>query len=140
MHIETEKCVMILDENLPRGIIANAAAILGITMGKKKPEIVGIDVADREGNQHSGIIQFPVPILKGTAETLKQIRGKLFSKEYADLTVVDFTDLARGCKTYKMFTEKMAVCAEKNLSYLGIAVCGDKKKVNALTGNMPLLR
>lgn len=140
MRIETEKCVMILDENLPRGIIANAAAILGITMGNKRPEIVGINVVDKEGNRHNGIIQFPIPVLKGTAETLKQLRDRLFSEKYADLTVVDFTDLAQGCRTYEMFVEKMAACSEEKLSYLGIAVCGDKKKINALTGNMPLLR
>ncbi len=35
MNLENEKCVMIIDEALPLGIIANTAAILGITMGMK---------------------------------------------------------------------------------------------------------
>ena len=35
MDLENEKCVMIIDENLPLGLIANTAAILGITLGKK---------------------------------------------------------------------------------------------------------
>ena len=29
MSVENEKCVMIVDENLPLGVIANTAAILG---------------------------------------------------------------------------------------------------------------
>ncbi len=29
---------------------------------------------------------------------------------------------------------------ENTLQYLGIAICGAKKKVNKLTGSMPLLR
>ncbi len=33
-----------MDENLPTGILANAAAILGITLGRKIPECVGEDV------------------------------------------------------------------------------------------------
>jgi len=33
MNVENEKCVIVVDENLPLGIIANTAAILGITMG-----------------------------------------------------------------------------------------------------------
>lgn len=34
MNVENEKCVIVVDENLPLGIIANTAAILGITMGR----------------------------------------------------------------------------------------------------------
>lgn len=139
MNIENEKCVMIIDENLPRGMIANTAAILGITMGMKKPDVVGLDAADKEGNQHMGIIQFPVPILKGNEKILRQLRVKLFSEEYADLTVVDFTKLAQGCKTYDEFLLKMVECSEEDLSYIGVAICGNKKKVHKLTGSMPLL-
>lgn len=54
---------MIIDDNLPTGIIANTAAILGITMGMKNSEVVGSNVTDKDGNEHTGIIQFPVPIL-----------------------------------------------------------------------------
>jgi len=140
MNVENEKCVMIIDEKLPIGIIANTAAILGITLGMKMPDVVGTDVADREGNTHIGIIQFPVPVLKGTSEIMRQLRSKLFSEEYADLTVVDFTDLAQSCKTYDEFIRKMSECSENDLSYIGIAVCGNKKKINKLTGNFPLLK
>ncbi len=33
MDWQNEKCVMIIDEKLPAGMIANTAAILGITLG-----------------------------------------------------------------------------------------------------------
>ena len=65
MDLQNKKCVMVIDENLPLGIIANTAAIMGITIGKQMPEVVGADVYDRTGNGHLGIIEFPVPILKG---------------------------------------------------------------------------
>ncbi|WP_306701349.1 DUF2000 family protein, partial [Streptobacillus moniliformis] len=32
---------MVIDENLPMGIISNTAAIMGITLGKHAPETVG---------------------------------------------------------------------------------------------------
>ena len=60
--------------------------------------------------------------------------------EYQELSVVDFSDLAQGCKTYSEFLEKMAATQESTLRYLGLAICGPKKKVNRLTGSMPLLR
>ena len=140
MDIQNEKCVMIIDENLPPGIIANTAAIMGLTLGKQMPEVVGTDVYDRTGNRHLGIIEFPVPILKGNGKSIKAIRKKLYEPEFSDLTAVDFSDLAQGCKTYEEFTEKMKEISEAELNYLGIAICGVKKKVNKLTGSMALLR
>lgn len=140
MDAQKEKCVMIIDENLPLGVIANTAAIMGITLGKKMPEAVGADVYDRTGNEHLGIIEFPVPILKGNAESIKAIREKLYAPDFLDLTVVDFSDLAQGCKTYDEFIGKMSEVSEMDLHYLGIAICGAKKKINKLTGSMALLR
>ena len=140
MDLRNEKCVMVIDEHLPLGIIANTAAIMGITLGKKMPEVVGADVIDKTGNEHLGIIEFPVPILKGNEELIRSIRQKLYEPEFSDLTVVDFSDLAQGCKVYDDFIEKMAKAAETDLTYFGVAICGEKKKVNKLTGSMPLLR
>lgn len=140
MDLKSEKCVMVIDEDLPLGVIANTAAIMGITLGKKLPEVVGADVSDKTGNEHLGIIEFPVPVLKGNAGSIKEIRKKLYEPDFSDLTVVDFSDLAQGCKTYDEFIEKMKTASETDLSYLGIAICGSKKKVNKLTGSMALLR
>ena len=113
---------------------------MGITLGKKMPEVVGADVTDQSGSEHLGIIEFPVPILRGTWPDIKQIREKLYQPEFQDLTVVDFSDLAQSCKTYDEFMEKMGRVSESDLQYLGVAICGSRKKVNKLTGNMPLLR
>lgn len=140
MDLQNEKCVMVIDEHLPLGIIANTAAIMGITLGKEMPEVVGANVFDKSGNSHLGIIEFPVPILKGNADVIKSIREKLYEPDFTDLTVVDFSDLAQGCKTYDEFIGKMKNISEVDLNYFGVAICGAKKKVNKLTGNLPLLR
>ena len=140
MDLQNEKCVMVIDESLPMGLIANTAAIMGITLGKEMPEVVGADVTDQSGNKHLGIIEFPVPILKGSPDTIKEIREKLYQPEFQEVSVVDFSDLAQGCKTYEEFIGKMAEVSESSLQYFGIALCGPKKKVNKLTGSMPLLR
>lgn len=140
MDLQNEKCVMVIDEDLPLGIIANTAAILGFTLGKKRPDVVGADVTDKNGNPHLGIVALPVPILKGSAEVIQSIRETLFEPDYQELTVVDFSDVAQGCNVYSAFIQKMAQSPEENLRYYGVAICGDKKKVNKLTGSMPLLR
>lgn len=140
MDWQNKKCIMVIDKSLPPGIIANTAAIMGITLGKRMPEVIGTDVTDQDGNVHSGIIEFPVPILQGSPEVIRQIREKLYQPNFQELTVVDFSDLAQGCKTYGEFIEKMGHVPESALRYLGIAVCGPRKKVSKLTGSMPLLR
>lgn len=134
------KCVMIIDEKLPAGVIANTAAILGITLGKRFPEAVGTDVSDKSGSAHLGIIEFPVPILKGSPQLIREVRQRLCTKEFEDVTAVDFSDTAQGCKTYDEFVRKIAETEEENLLYLGIGLFGEKKKINKLTGNLPLLK
>lgn len=133
----TEKCVMIIDEALPPGEAANAAAVLGITLGGRVPGVIGADVGDGAGNSHAGVIRIPVPILKASRAEIGKLRLRLY-KEFADLTAVDFTDLAQSCRTYDEFIDKMSYTSE--LSYIGLAICGDKREVTRLTGNLPLLK
>jgi len=140
MEIQNQKCVMVIDENLPLGIISNTAAIMGITLGKQMPDTVGSNVIDKTGNIHMGIIEIPVPILKGNNTSIKELRKKLYQPEFSDLIVVDFSDVAQCCNTYADFISKISNVPEHELQYYGIAICGNKKKVNKLTGNMPLLR
>jgi len=140
MDLENKKCVMLICENLPVGIIANTAAIMGITLGSKVPEIVGFDLTDKTGNKHLGIIKFPIPILKGNVKSIKTIREKLYEPDFLDLITVDFSDLAQSCKTYDEFINKIKTTVEIDLNYFGIAIYGAKKKVNKLTGSIPLLR
>lgn len=131
---------MIINEHLPVGLIANTAAIMGITLGMKKPEVVGVNAVDQTGYTHLGIIEVPVPILTGNQETMKNLRKKLYEAKYSDLTVIDFSDLAQSCKTYDEFLERMKTIPEMDLNYFGITIYGAKKKVNQLTGSMALLR
>lgn len=140
MEKENLKCVMVIDETLPHGIIANTAAIMGITLGKQMSSVVGQTVTDKSGKEHLGIIGFPVPILAGSKEFIKSLWQKLNGADFNDIVTVDFSDLAQGCKTYTEYIGKMAETCDGDLTYLGVAICGNKKKINKLTGNLPLLR
>lgn len=140
MEATERKCVMVIDEALPLGIIANTAAILGTTLGKKQPGLVGADVVDKTGNEHLGIVEIPVPILKGNARMIKEIRERLYEAEFKELLVIDFSHVAQGCNAYDDFICKLSETPESELQYLGIALCGSRKMVNKLTGSIPLLR
>jgi hypothetical protein len=135
-----KKCVIVADEGLPSGVLANTAAILGITLGKRAPECVGADVLDASGQLHTGIINIPVPILKGNSVLLRDLRSKLYQADYEDLLVIDFSDVAQSCMVYSEYIEKASHTEESEHTYLGLAIYGNKKKVNKLTGSLPLLR
>ncbi|MCI9292771.1 MAG: DUF2000 domain-containing protein [Erysipelotrichaceae bacterium] len=137
---EERKCVMVVDENLPLGIIANTTAILGNTLGSHYPCAVGKDVSDKTGNLHLGIIEIPIPILKGNKEILNDLRKKLYQEEYQDIIVADFSDVAQSCKTYDEYIDKISKIDSKDITYFGIAIYGNKKQINKLTGSIGLLR
>lgn len=134
------KCVMIIDSELPIGIMANTSAILGITLGKHIPRQVGADVIDASMQSHLGIITIPVAILRGDKQILKDLRERLYNSEFDDLVVADFSDVAQGCNIYSEYVAKAAITPEQEHNYFGIALYGNKKKINKLTGFMPLLK
>ena len=134
------KCVMIIDGELPTGIIANTAAILGITLGKHIPALVGDDIPDGSGMIHRGIITIPVPVLKAPGALIKALRERLSGTEYRSLITADFSDVAQSCNVYSDYRKKAAATQECDFTYLGLALYGEKKLVNSLTGSLPLLR
>jgi len=140
MNIDNKKCVMVIDENLPMGLIANTAAIMGMTFGKQVPKIIGQDILDMDNCVHLGIIEFPVPILKGNQRLIKEIYDQMNESKAEDVLIIDFSTLAQGCKTYDEYIEKMHKTNQDDLKYIGITLYGNKKKINRLTGSLPLLR
>lgn len=136
---KTKKCVVVLDASLPVGELANTAVILGITLGKYLPEIVGEDVYDADGKRHAGIIKFPVPVLRAEHEQLAVLRRQAAGYG-ADVVAVDFSTLAQGCETYEEYIHAMGETGSDALGYIGLALYGEKKRVNRLTGSLPLLR
>lgn len=133
-----KKCVMVVEAGLPVGLAVNAAAVLAVTLGRKIESIVGPDVADASGGSHVGLVDIPIPVLEAGAGVLGDVRSRAVAMD--GLLVVGFTDAARTSRTYEEYTKKMATSASGDLEYLGVALYGDRKLVNKLTGSLPLLR
>lgn len=135
---ESIKCVMVIDKNLPSGLLVNTAGLLGATLGRREAAIIGPDIPDASGGNHAGILNITLPILAADADTIKTIREKAIKA--GGLLVVDFTETAQKSLKYEDYTEKLAATPEAELKYLGVALYGPKKQVNKLVGNLPLLR
>ena len=133
------KCVIVIDSDLPIGLIANTSAVLALTLGNKIEGIIGPIVIDGVGCTHEGITNTPIPILKGTRDILKELRDTLIN-DYPNLFLVDFSNAAQTTKNYDNYTNKIGSFTNDDLQYLGIGIYGDKKIVNKLTGSISLLR
>ena len=133
------KCVMVIDSDLPIGFIANTAAVLALTLGKKIEGIIGSTALDRDGLMHEGITTIPIPILKGSRSLLKELRDTV-STNFPDLILVDFSNAAQTTTRYDDYVHKIGSLPTDELQYLGIAIYGDHKNVKQLTGSLPLLR
>lgn len=135
------KIAMVINKELPVGLIANTAAVLGISLSKMhKEDIVGSDILDADGNMHYGITAKTIPILSGTREQIKAVRDILFEDSYSDVTVIDFSEAAQKCLDYENYTNMLSNMPSSDIYYLGICLYGPIKKVNKLTGNLGLLR
>lgn len=137
MESVTQKCVIVIAEGLPMGPSVNIASILSFSFGRQLGTVIGPDVSDASGMSHAGIITIPLPILMASQEKLKQVRLRAAAEH---LVVVDFTATAQQARTYQEYANALAAQTASDLTYLGIALCGDKKIVNKLTGNFALLR
>ena len=79
------KCVLVLDGDQAPGVQANAAAILGMTLGARHPALVGPDARDADDGLHPGISTSPVPVLKSDADGLRTLRKRLREPRFASV-------------------------------------------------------
>ncbi|WP_207956265.1 DUF2000 domain-containing protein [Rubrobacter marinus] len=132
------KCVMVISGSLPVGLAVNAAGVLAATLGRRVEALVGPDVVDGSGERHAGLVRIPIPVLKADEEAIKSVRVRAAALE--DLLVVDVTETAQSSRTYEEYEDRMASTRGDGLGYLGVALYGEKRAVNKLTGSLPLLR
>ena len=134
------KLVMVINQDLPMGFIANTAAVLGLSLGNRISGLTGPDITDKDGCFHLGITRLNIPVLGAPGATIKGLRDSLYQEEAEDLTVIDFNTIAQRAKLYEDYTAQLAEAPGAALEYLGVCIYGNAKKVNKLTGNLQLLR
>jgi hypothetical protein len=133
-----EKLVVVLDGGAPLGLAINAGALLGITLGRRFPDIVGPDVVDASGAVHPGISTRPVPVLTASTQRLGDLAGK--ARTEPEVTVVDITATAQRARTYAEYTRRLAEQPTEEQQVVGLALHGPQAVLTSLTGDLPLYR
>lgn len=131
------KIVIVLDEKLPAGIMANTAAALAMSCSLKIPGLIGEDAKDADMNIHPGLLTVPVPVLSSNNKKLGEIKR---AASDAGLDVIGFTDIAARSRSYDSYIESMASACSADLNYLGLCIYGDTGKVRSITGALPLVK
>jgi len=116
----------------------NATACIAVTLGAWVEGIQGEDAIDGSGMMHPGLIPTGIAILQAEADTIKEIRMR--AEEVEGIFVADFTHAAQTPRTYGEYLENIAKIASMNLTYLGVALYGEKRSIVKLTRRLALLK
>lgn len=134
------KAVIVLQDSLPVGLKTNIAGVLGMSLGRYYPELVGDPVRTAAGRELPGITTIPIPILSTDETGLAAIfHATAGAAEGLDL-VVPFGEAALSTKTYADYQALLATLDEAEQGVRGLLLFGAKKTVNKLVGQLALLR
>lgn len=132
-----DRCVFVMNSEVKGGHLANAIAVIALTVGQRHPYFVGAPLVDASGISHPGLIPIGIPMLQGNQEQLNELREKALEKGF---DVVDFPRQGQQTKDYGEFLEMMSTAKVEDLEYLGIAIIGKKNAVNRLTKHLEMIR
>jgi hypothetical protein len=131
-----ERCVIVLDVDLAPGLAANAAAVLGVTLGATVEGLVGPDLVDAGGAVHPGLFEKGLPVLGAARDALPGLRARAVR---AGVGVIDIPAFGQQTNDYDEVRAHVASAATDELAYLGLALHGPRRAVSRVTGTLRLL-
>ena len=137
-HKQSNKIVIIMDEDLGMGVTANRAAVLMSGLASKYSEVIGENHRTSDGITVNGFTKVPVAILS-RPETVDYHaiieKTKLLSCDY-----FIFLKRAQGLRSYEDYSLSISTEEFHNLDIDSILIYGSTKSINKITGNFTALR
>ncbi len=130
------KAAIVLDEKLPPGLLANAAACIttGIFRGEEAalgPEVPAGDYT------FIAITKIGIPILKKGHKDFPEL---LERAKVNNLKTMVFTYEAQSTNSYEEYMRRVKDKKLADLKIVGIGVIGEDEPVTKFAGDLPLLR
>lgn len=132
------KCVIVVDNALGLGHAANAVSVIGVSLGRSVDGLVGPDMQSRDSVNYPGVIYAPLPILLSTNEKLQELQEKALADD--EIQAMPFSALAQSCRTYQEYEARISEADSSAIELVAIGLIGPQKKINKLTGNLPLFK
>lgn len=130
------KPVVILDETLPTGLKANFAAVLGMSLGRLCPDLIGADTPTLDGVELAGITTVALPILGARAADIPAM-----FEAAADLPLrLAYMRAAFEARDYADYTHRIAAAPLPDHAPQAILLAGPRKAVDRICGRLALLR
>jgi hypothetical protein len=136
-HNHETRCVVVVDDTLPPGLAANAAAMVAVTLGATVDGLTGADLVDADGHTHPGLIPAGIPVLAASRPQLAQLRARAADD---GVGVIDFPVFGQQTTDYDAVRTQVSRTPAADLEYVGVALHGPRRAVRRLTGSLRLLR
>ncbi|MBU9821342.1 DUF2000 domain-containing protein [Rahnella sp. BCC 1045] len=120
---DTLRVAIILNPELPHGLLANTAGVIGIGLAAKFPMLAG----------HS------LPILQATPDHIKALMFKALEAK-GECSVVPFPVFARTMHTFEEYEQAFPLRDLYDEVLDGVGFVGPEKWIKSLIGNLKLLR
>ena len=133
-----ERSIIIINNELPIGKAANAAAVVAFTLGQRHPSLVGEQFQDETGKSYPGVIFTGISILGASPPELVALSERAFATANCDVVV--FPLEGQTTVDYEEFRRVMVGVTPERLGYLAVGLAGHRKSINKIAGNLKLLR
>ena len=138
MEEEQLASVLIVDQQLDhKGIIANAAFVLGLTAGREMGrETFGMDVVDKDGSLHRYLTKIGHFVRKAGQSKIRTIRESLAND--VTVSIVDYPEDAAP-SDYSVYTASLNAKPKDEINYRALHIIGPERVITPLTKNLSRL-
>ncbi len=130
------KAAIIINPDLPIGILANAVACITSGLFLQGNEYVGPEILG-ENVTYIPITKIPILILKPGNKSLIELCKQAQS---SGLKYMAFTREGQSTTDYSLYEKAVAGKPLETVTLLGIGLVGPEKIVNSIVGSLPMLR
>lgn len=131
------KWVVVVNEDLPPGLAANAAICTAAATAPNIAGILGDGAEDADGFLHPGLPWAGCTVLVANAQTLRTIRAKGAAHEHT--FVADMPAAAQQTRVYDEYRASVAMSRADEIEYYAVSLVGPRNRVDRIIGHLPLL-
>ncbi len=131
------KWVIVVDSDVPPGLLANAVACVASSTGYAVAGLLGPEYPDASGYLHPGLPWAGCTILGASAERLANTRAKAVATE--GVWVADMPLHAQLTRVYDDYGSALAGTAPDDLHALALSIVGPRETVDRIVKKLRLL-